>query len=99
MTKEKNITVAFVTRKTAAKKSRREIWKTMFDTWFRVHSRALRINIITTASTDVLEAWNTFLKNTNKFNTHFTKTHYKQTLEHNERCSNVQVFLAAEWWM
>lgn len=38
-------------------------------------------------------------KNTNKFNTHFTKTHYKQTLERNENGRNVQVFLAAEWWM
>lgn len=36
---------------------------------------------------------------TNKFNTHFTKTHYKQTLERNENGRNVQVFLAAEWWM
>lgn len=36
---------------------------------------------------------------TNKFNTHFTKTHYKQTLERNEHGPNVQVFLATEWWM
>lgn len=29
---------------------------------------------------------------TNKFNTHFTKTHYNQTLKHNERGSNVHFF-------
>lgn len=49
-----------------------------------------------------VESWNTHKNkknHTNKFNTHFTKTHYKQTLECNERARNVQGFLAAEWWM
>lgn len=35
---------------------------------------------------------------TNKFNTHFAKTHYNQTLQHNERGSNVHFFFT-EWRM
>lgn len=34
----------------------------------------------------------------NKFNTHFTKTHYKQTLERNENGCNVQGFFS-RWVM
>lgn len=33
---------------------------------------------------------------TNKFNTLFTKTHYNQTLKHNERGSNVHLFARTE---
>lgn len=39
-----------------------------------------------------LSKYETHKNLTNKFNTHFTKTHYNQTLQHNECGSNVHFF-------
>lgn len=78
--------------------------KTLFDTVFSMHTGSWSLD---QHSHHAKHGWVGNMKHTlkkkknptNKFNTHFTKTHYKQTLERNENGRNVQVFLAAEWWM